>query len=84
MTCVCGSWLGHWERFSGQTAVYCGEVSCYSRDLVGAHVQRAEVPDATWYIYPLCKKHNMHKGELEVAAAFRLVPANRKDTCERR
>jgi len=22
-TCACGSWLKHWEKFSGQTVTYC-------------------------------------------------------------
>jgi hypothetical protein len=80
--CVCGSWLRHWEKFSGQTTRYCGERSCIGTDLVGAHVQRAEGSDGSWYIVPLCQKHNKSAAPLEVILP--LVPANKKQTCERR
>lgn len=81
--CSCGSWLMHWEKFSGQTTEYCQEVACTNKDLVGAHVQKANSLDNKWYIYPLCNKHNRHDGELEVSDAFKLVPANKNETCEK-
>lgn len=83
--CSCGSWLKHWENFSGQTRpLYCPAEGCLRTDLEGAHVQKGgRSTDQKWYIYPLCKEHNKYKGELEVSDAFRLVSANKSETCER-
>ena len=82
-TCSCGSWLKHWEKFSGQTIIYCPAGNCRNTDLVGAHVLKANSQDQKWYIYPLCKKHNHHIGELEVFNSYKLVSANKKETCEK-
>ncbi len=84
-TCRCGSWLAHWKNFSGQAApTYCPAANCSNKDLVGAHVQKGGgSTDQKWYIYPLCEDHNKHKGELEVSDSYKLVSANKKETCEK-
>jgi len=86
-TCACGSWLKHWEKFSGQSVTvgvtYCPATGCLKKDLVGAHVQKSDSPDARWYIYPLCSACNQHTGELEVSDTYKLVSANKKETCEK-
>jgi hypothetical protein len=82
-TCVCGSWLQHWKNFSKQSVTYCPASGCLNTDLVGAHVQRASGSDDKWYIFPLCKAHNVSSGELEVSDAYKLVSANKKETCEK-
>lgn len=79
--CACGSWLKHWENFSGDKAYYCSELNCFDKDLVGAHVQKANSNDDYWYIVPLCRLHNAHRGELDVNQ--QLVSANRSKTCEK-
>lgn len=79
--CKCGSWLRHWERFSDRPATYCGEGRCTEKATIGSHVQKADSTDNDWYIIPLCELHNACKEELEVASI--LVPANRKETCEK-
>jgi len=83
--CKCGSWLKHWENFSGQTIPsYCPVSGCLNTDLVGAHVQKGGgSKDQKWYIYPLCAAHNQHRGELEVSDLYRLVYANKQETCEK-
>lgn len=81
--CVCGSWLNHWKRFSGQTITYCPVIGCMNKDLVGAHVQKAYGMDSRWYIFPLCNAHNQSKNELNVSDAYKLVSANKKETCEK-
>ncbi len=81
--CSCGSWIKHWEKFSGQHSDHCQSVSCSNRNPVGAHVQKATGPDNKWYIYPLCDKCNQLKGELEVSDTYRLVSANKQETCEK-
>ncbi len=80
-TCVCGSWLKHWKKFSGQSTDYCPVVTCLEKDLVGAHVQKSDSFDNKWYIYPLCSVHNQGTGVLEVSDAYKLVSANKNETC---
>jgi hypothetical protein len=81
--CKCGSWLQHWRNFSGQIISYCSVEYCINRDLVGAHVQRADSTDKSWYIVPLCQKHNQSTGELQISDTFKFVSANKKETCEK-
>ena len=87
-TCVCGSWLKHWEKFSGQSVTFCPATDpqpsgCLKKDLVGAHVQKSDSSDAKWYICPLCSAHNQSTGVLEVSDTYKLVSANKKETCEK-
>ncbi len=87
-TCACGSWLNHWKKFSGQSVTYCPckeprPNGCLRKDLVGAHVQKADSPDNKWYIFPLCSVHNQSMGVLEVSDNYKLVSANKKETCEK-
>jgi hypothetical protein len=83
--CKCGSWLQHWKNFSGEAlGSYCYEVKCTKKPEVGAHVQKDESSDSSWYIIPLCTDHNNQKGEtIELASGAKLVSANKKQTCER-
>jgi len=61
----CKSWLEHWEKYSGEPAVFCSVSTCNEvSDLKGAHVY--EFPDKTPKIIPLCSKHNMSDVELTV------------------
>jgi hypothetical protein len=83
-TGTCGSWLNHWENFSGQRKPeFCPAKGCMKIDLVGAHVQKADDPDEKWYIYPLCNTHCNSKSilPLEVSDNFNLVSADKKETC---
>jgi hypothetical protein len=81
-TCSCGSWLAHWEKFSGQSTKFCQADGCLNKDLLGAHVQKGGgSTDQKWYIYPLCGAHNKHSGELEVSSSYKLVSANKSETC---
>lgn len=82
--CSCNSWLDHWKKFSGQSSEYCSEKSCLTKtDLIGAHVQKANSTDNSWYIIPFCKTHNASKTELEIMDSRVLVSANKKETCEK-
>lgn len=84
-TCKCGSWLKHWEKYSGQPKpTFCPAGTCIKTDIVGAHVQKGGgSTDQKWYIYPLCSAHNKHVGELDVSDNYKLVSANKKETCDR-
>jgi hypothetical protein len=82
-TCRCGSWLNHWKNFSSQPLpTYCPEKSCTDKPEVGAHVQKDSATDKSWYIIPLCTKHNSQTGKsLEVSDTIKLVSANVAATC---
>lgn len=81
--CPCGTWIKHWEKFSGQTTPFCQVNGCVNRNPVGAHVQKGGTStDQNWYIYPLCKAHNnKDSGELDVSDSYELVRANVEKTC---
>lgn len=82
--CKCGTWLKHWEKFSGKSAVLCSASNCFGFAEIGAHVQKAEGNDNSWYIVPFCKLHNNQRsGEVSLKAGTILVPANKSITCGR-
>ncbi|AEW85175.1 hypothetical protein B0A78_12095 [Flavobacterium columnare NBRC 100251 = ATCC 23463] len=82
--CKCGSWLQHWKKYSKQDVDSCSEKSCSEKkDLVGAHVQKSDSSDMSWYIIPLCKTHNKSTDDLEITTSRKLVSANKKETCEK-
>lgn len=74
-SCACGTWLKHWEQYSGMTSDYCQADGCISKDVIGAHVLLANGSDGTLYIYPLCKACNQKEGEFLVSATYKLVYA---------
>ncbi|HAD81758.1 MAG: hypothetical protein A2509_10730 [Candidatus Edwardsbacteria bacterium RIFOXYD12_FULL_50_11] len=81
-TCSCGSWLAHWEKYSGRIAVYCSEAGCANQAEAGGHVLRVGANDDNWYIIPLCAEHNSLTGRaIEVIDATIFVPANVEETC---
>jgi hypothetical protein len=82
-TCKCGSWLDHWKNFSDQALPsHCPVKSCIQRPQVGAHVQKDNPSDRSWYIIPLCTKHNGETGKsLVVSDYINLVSANVNSTC---
>lgn len=82
--CNCGSWLQHWKNYSGQNAEYCSEKLCLEKaELVGAHVQKSDSKDMSWFIIPLCKTHNKSTGDIEIMDSRKLVSANIKETCNK-
>ncbi len=83
--CNCGSWLKHWEKFGEQKAGLCAEVSCQKKAIVGAHVQKSDSSDSSWYIIPLCKEHNNLFGQkISIKGSIKLVPANKQKTCAKK
>ena len=81
--CTCGSWLKHWEKFSGQSVTtFCPQTTCVQRPTLGAHVQKGNSGDSNWYIVPLCKAHSGKKGQsLDISDNVKLVSANVSKTC---
>lgn len=81
-TCKCGSWLNHWKKFSHQSLpATCPVIGCWEPPEVGAHVQKDNSTDKSWYIIPLCKKHNAKADSLTVSDSIKLVSANVSNTC---
>lgn len=78
-TCKCGSWLAHWEKFSGKQRGLCSKTTCSAKATVGAHVQKDDSTDKAWYIVPLCDACN--KGEKSFSVDQPLVSANVSETC---
>jgi len=83
--CRCGSWLEHWKKFSQQSLPnYCPEEKCLEKPELGAHVQKDSPTDTSWYIAPLCRKHNGETGKsLTISDSVTLVSANVSRTCGR-
>jgi hypothetical protein len=72
-----GTWLTHWEKFSGQTAYQCFVSGCRNSRSVGGLVQKVNPVDTNWYVIPLCEECNTHIGrELEIWDMAMLVPVN--------
>ena len=71
------SWLAYWEYKTGRRAYTCGVSGCFGTDLVGAHVQKADSLDRSWYITPLCKSCNQRTDEFYVTSELVPVPSNR-------
>lgn len=66
------SWLDFWEKKTGKKAGECGH--CTSKAEVGAHVQKADGNDKSWYIVPLCQKCNKKVSSEEFTVYEELVP----------
>jgi hypothetical protein len=80
--CPCGSWLKHWVRYSGNNDPFCAATSCLELPTDGAHVQKMDKDDRSWYIVPLCKKHNgLHGQELDIENNVPLVPVTSRNKC---
>ena len=82
--CKCGTWISHWKRFSQQTITKCAIKGCTENATDGAHIQKANSLDMSWYIVPLCHGCNMKKNKtLELKPNIKLVSANKSKTCEK-
>lgn len=81
-TCRCGTWIDHWKNYSSQAlSKYCSEEQCPEKPEVGAHVQKDNSSDSSWYIVPLCKKHNGETNKSIDIGNVELVDANVSQTC---
>ena len=64
------------EKQTGTKKYTCGASGCSNSDLVGAHVQKANSSDKSWYITPLCKACNQRTDEFDVFWDLVPVPSN--------
>ena len=70
------SWLDYWEKQTKKRVSACGVMFCSNRDLVGAHVQKANSTDRSNYITPICRACNQRTDELDVGLELVSVPSN--------
>jgi len=85
-TCKCISWLEHWKNYGGKTIPgYCAVENCKEKPEVGAHVQKDNSIDASWYIVPFCQTHNKETGKsIDIRDNIALVSANVATTCSKK
>lgn len=70
------SWLEYWESQTKEKKNICGAANCSNKDLVGAHVQKANSTDKSYYITPICKACNNKTDEFDVYWKLVPVPSN--------
>lgn len=70
------TWLDYWEHQTGKKVSICGVFGCSKTDLVGAHVQKVNGTDKSWYITPICRSCNQRTDEFNVCWELVPVPSN--------
>lgn len=70
------SWLDYWEANARDKSRICGASNCSGSDLVGAHVQKANSTDKSYYITPLCRSCNRRTDEFTTHWVLVPVPSN--------
>ncbi len=80
-TCKCGSWLQHWKNYGGDKVSHCSASGCENSVELGAHVQKADSHDWSWYIVPFCETHNHATYHVDLVFDTKMVSANVEETC---
>jgi len=81
-TCPCGSWIRHWENYSGISRWLCAVSGCEEKATEGAHVQLKDAGGNHRYIVPMCKTHNgKHGQELGIQGSARPIPVTARGRC---
>ena len=70
------SWLEYWEKQTKTHKSICGVIGCNNTDLVGAHVQKVEGSDKSYYITAICTACNNKTNEFSVHWELIPVPSN--------
>jgi len=74
-TCdCCSSWIGHWEKMTGESARQCKAKNCGNNADVGAHVIRPS--NNEWRIVPFCYECNKREGWIELNKSAKTVSAD--------
>ena len=66
----------YWVRVKGYWPRYCAVYGCTDAPDVGAHVQKVDSYDKSWYIVPMCYLHNNQRGEILLVDESLLVRVN--------
>lgn len=70
------SWKDYWQKKKGYWPKFCSVNDCLELATLGGHVKKVGASDNSWYIVPLCSKHNNdHDAEFFVPESM-LVPVN--------
>ena len=82
--CKCGSWIKHWEKFSGKTRDKCSVVGCTEAAMEGAHIKIVNGTINSWYIMPVCESHNPPTNKKATVKSNTVFVPVRKDwACEK-
>jgi hypothetical protein len=58
-------------------------LACFEKANRGGHVQRKDINDNSWYIIPICAKHNAQFGkEFSIDDEDFLVPVAKSSRCK--
>jgi hypothetical protein len=88
--CSCGSWIKHWEKFSGEIADECSVEGCNEPAVLGAHIKfhdtlvkpkDGEDLSNKHFIVPMCYSHNNQTVVLTLKKGVIIVKANKSETC---
>ncbi len=74
------------QREGTGVACFCSEKDCTRAPTVGAHVQKEIGKDKSWFIIPLCARHNgpeFHGKTITISDSTSFASANRSETCEK-
>lgn len=82
-SCICGSWLEHWKKYSDEPlSIFCAVLDCIQKPEVGSHVQKDGADDTGRYIVPLCRSHNdRYWSSYYITETVTLVSADVDRTC---
>ena len=86
ISCSCGSYICHWENYSGKKATSCSKLGCSeTKGLVGAHVLKChENSSNLQYLVPLCGEHNHYSFDecFKLKGDSILVPVVNRSKCK--
>ena len=88
--CKCGSWIAHWENFSGEIAYECSVKGCNGVGVLGAHIKLHDIEAMSkdgedlsnkHFIVPMCDSHNKQADVLTLKKGVIVVKASISETC---
>lgn len=86
ISCLCSSYLCHWENYTGTKAKVCSAQGCtQTKGLVGAHVIKCHGnSNSNQYITPLCSRCNSSHFDdcFKLNANAVLVPVSSRHSCK--
>ena len=81
--CPCGSWIRHWENYSGSSRWLCAVCNCGNTATDGAHVQIKHTTSNAWFIVPMCKACNgKHGQELDIVDGVMPIAVTSRNRCK--
>lgn len=82
--CGCDGRLNHWRRAIRYVGYpECSVSDCHETATLGVPVEKYESDDRTWYIVPMCARHNASNNALPVRDSARFASAIVQRSCGR-